>query len=93
MPCPASPTRAHGRCWPRGWRRPRQWPFPAGAGGGGGAPAEPAPVPEPTQEHREAVSVTAGGMAAVGKFLKSKEGRQLQRQVVRGVFGLLKKNL
>jgi hypothetical protein len=30
-------------------------------------------------------------VGAVTAFLKSKEGKQLQKQVVRGVFGLLKK--
>ena len=30
-------------------------------------------------------------MAAVTAFLQSKEGKQLQKEVVRGVFGLLKK--
>ena len=33
----------------------------------------------------------AGGVAAVSKFLHSKQGKQLQQEVVRGVFGLLKK--
>jgi DNA helicase HerA-like ATPase len=35
----------------------------------------------------------ARGAAAVGKFLKSREGKKLENQVVRGVFGLLKKRL
>ena len=30
-------------------------------------------------------------MAAVTAFLQSKEGKRLQKEVVRGVFGLLKK--
>ena len=30
---------------------------------------------------------------ALGKFLKSREGKSLQRQVMRGVFGMLKKRL
>ena len=30
-------------------------------------------------------------MAAVTAFLQSKEGKQLQKEVVRGAFGLLKK--
>ena len=32
-------------------------------------------------------------MAAVTTFLQSKEGKQMQKEVVRGVFGLLKKRL
>jgi hypothetical protein len=35
----------------------------------------------------------AGGVAAVTSFLNSRQGKQLQKQVVRGVFGLLKKKL
>ena len=31
--------------------------------------------------------------SAVTAFLNSKQGKQLQQQVVRGVFGLLKKKL
>jgi hypothetical protein len=30
-------------------------------------------------------------VAAVTSFLQSREGKQLQKQVVRGVFGMLKK--
>jgi hypothetical protein len=32
-------------------------------------------------------------MPAVSTFLKSKQGKQLSNQVVRGVFGMLKKRL
>ena len=32
-----------------------------------------------------------GGVAAVTAFLNSKQGKQMQKEVVRGVFGLLKK--
>jgi DNA helicase HerA-like ATPase len=64
--------------------------------------AEPAPVPaaepakakpKPKPAEQEAAGATAGGAEAIGKFLKSRQGKQLQRQVVRGVFGLLKKKL
>jgi hypothetical protein len=44
-------------------------------------------------EHKEAAGAMAGGVAAVTSFLNSKEGKQIQKQVVRGVFGLLKKKL
>src|SRR5581483_7971778 len=57
-----------------------------GAGDGGGqpqaAPADPAHA-----------AAAGGTMATVSAFLKSKEGKQLEKQVVRGVFGLLKKSL
>jgi uncharacterized protein len=61
-----------------------------------GAPATHAarkPAPEPAAEHREAAGAVAGGVAAVGTFLQSKQGKQLQKEVMRGVFGLLKKRL
>ncbi len=72
------------------------------------APAEPAAQPdgdgqrhqpaarhhrEPAAEHQEAAGALAGGVAAVGAFLQSRQGKQLQKEVVRGVFGLLKKQL
>src|SRR3954453_20366386 len=41
----------------------------------------------PKRAHKEAADA-AGGMDAVGGFLKSRQGKALERQVVRGVFGL-----
>ena len=35
----------------------------------------------------------SGGADAIGDFLRSRQGRTLQREVVRGVFGLLRKRL
>jgi hypothetical protein len=57
-----------------------------------GAPA-PKPAPEPKAHHKEAAGAAAGGAAAVGAFLKSRQGKAMQRQVMRGVFGLLRKKL
>jgi DNA helicase HerA-like ATPase len=58
------------------------------------APAEPAAASAPAgSAHAEASGALAGGAAALGSFLSSKQGKQLQNQVVRGVFGLLKKSL
>ena len=60
------------------------------------AQAKPAPVdtpPAPKPEHKEAAKAGGGGVDAVGKFLKSRQGQALERQVVRGVFGMLKKRL
>ena len=48
---------------------------------------------EPATEHKEAAGAVAGGVAAMGAFLQSKQGKQLQKEVVRGVFGMLKKRL
>jgi hypothetical protein len=57
-------------------------------------PAAPgAPPPAPAKKHREAAGAVAGGAGALGTFLGSKQGQALQKEVVRGVFGLLKKHL
>jgi hypothetical protein len=48
---------------------------------------------QPAAEHKEAAGALSGGVAAVSSFLKSKEGKKLQQEVVRGVFGMLKKHL
>ena len=50
-----------------------------------------APHRQPAAEHKEAAGAMAGGVAAVTSFLNSRQGKQLQKEVVRGVFGLLKK--
>jgi DNA double-strand break repair helicase HerA and related ATPase len=57
--------------------------------GDGDARARPAP----DGEHKQAASAMSGGVAAVTTFLQSKEGKQIQKEVARGVFGLLKKRL
>ena len=58
------------------------------------APVQAAPAaPASTASHREAAGALAGGTAALGAFLQSKQGKRLEKEVVRGVFGLLKKSL
>ena len=52
------------------------------------APAEPERVPTP----RRAPRAPAPG-DPVGDFLRSREGKALQRKIVRGVFGMLRKRL
>jgi hypothetical protein len=52
-----------------------------------------APARAPKPEHKQAAAAAAGGTAAVAAFLKSPAGQKLEKQVVRGVFGLLKKAL
>jgi hypothetical protein len=47
----------------------------------------------PKREHKEAADATGGGTGAIGDFLNSRQGKTLQREVVRGVFGMLKKHL
>ena len=51
------------------------------------------PPEKPTEEHKKAAKAAGGGSDAVGDFLKSSTGRQLEREVVRGLFGLLSKSL
>ena len=34
-----------------------------------------------------------GGADAIGDFLRSREGKALQRKVTRGIFGMLRKRL
>ncbi|MFN2467211.1 MAG: helicase HerA-like domain-containing protein [Gaiellaceae bacterium] len=56
---------------------------------------QPTPVaaPPPVKErHREAAKAGGGG-GGLGDFLGSRQGKQIQREVVRGVFGLLRKAL
>ena len=58
---------------------------------------EPAPPPAsksapkraPKPEHKE----RASGMSDVGDFLNSRQGKAIQREVVRGIFGMLRKKL
>jgi hypothetical protein len=51
--------------------------------------ADPAPAPK----NLEAAGALAGGVAALGSFLGTRQGQAIEKQVVRGVFGLLKKSL
>ena len=54
------------------------------------ATADAAPPP-PEPKHKEAADAAGGGVEAIGSFLKSRQGKALERQVLRGVFGMLKK--
>jgi uncharacterized protein len=61
-------------------------------------PDEPEPEPAakaPRRRKREPEAATAktGGADALGKFLTSREGKALQKKVMRGVFGMLRKRL
>jgi hypothetical protein len=47
----------------------------------------------PTAEHKERAKASGGGEGAIGDFLSSRQGQTLQREVLRGVFGMLKKKL
>jgi hypothetical protein len=63
--------------------------MPAAAAQGDGGKRRP----DPTGQHKEAAGAVAGGVAAVTSFLNSRQGKQLQKEVMRGVFGMLKKHL
>ena len=55
--------------------------------------AAPTPTPQPETEHHETAAAVAGGAAVLGAMLDSPAGRQAEREVIRGVFGMLKKSL
>jgi DNA helicase HerA-like ATPase len=57
------------------------------------AAAEQTEKPAAKARHTEAAEAAGGGVGALGGFLKSRQGKAMQREVVRGVFGLLKKRL
>ena len=55
------------------------------------ASAAPAETPKPTEPQKAAAAAAGGGLAAVTDFLKSRQGQKIEGQVVRGIFGMLKK--
>ena len=55
-------------------------------------PAPDAPLPsQPSERQKSAGTAVGKGADAIGDFLGSSSGRALTREVVRGVFGMLKK--
>jgi DNA helicase HerA-like ATPase len=64
-------------------------PSPAPAAPAPAAPAQSAPTP--TSQNKQAGAAVAGGAAVLGKFLGSRQGQAVGREVMRGIFGLLKK--
>jgi DNA helicase HerA-like ATPase len=56
------------------------------------AAAQGAP-PDAAPEHAKAAKAAGGGGNELGDFLKSRTGKQIQREVIRGVFGMLRKSL
>jgi uncharacterized protein len=59
--------------------------------------AAPEPVPAKASRARkrepEAATASTGGVDMLGDFLTSREGKALQKKVMRGVFGMLKRSL
>ena len=79
-----------------GRERPRE------AGGAHGAHlGRPSRTPEPApreaarrkRQRRQPRPRPAGGADALGDFLTSREGKAVQKKVMRGVFGMLRKRL
>jgi uncharacterized protein len=57
------------------------------------APMEHVPVPRKRSEPRRAPAPSGGGADAIGDFLRSRQGKALQKKVARGIFGMLRKRL
>lgn len=56
------------------------------------AAPDPGASTSPTSERqKKAAKATGGGADAIGDFLKSSTGKRIERELVRGLFGLLKK--
>ena len=53
----------------------------------------PEAPPEVKERHQKAAKASGGGAGAIGDFLNSTTGRSMESEVVRRLFGLLKKNL
>jgi DNA helicase HerA-like ATPase len=45
------------------------------------------------EEHRTAAKATKSGTGELGDFLNSRQGKAIQREVIRGVFGMLRKRI
>ena len=65
----------------------------APAGGSAPPPPEMEHVPVPKAPKGRAPAPKPGAGEAVGDFLQSRQGKAIQRQVVRGIFGMLRKKL
>jgi hypothetical protein len=57
------------------------------------APMEHVPAPPPPPRRRAGAKRPTSAGDGLGDFLRSRQGKALQREVVRGVFGMLRKKL
>ena len=57
------------------------------------APMERVPLPRKPAESHRAPAPGGTGAGAIGDFLRSREGKALQRKVTRGIFGMLRKRI
>ena len=55
--------------------------------------AEPAKDKPRKRPPKKAAPAPSGGVDAIGDFLGSRQGKAMQKKVMRGVFGMLKKRL
>jgi hypothetical protein len=56
-------------------------------------PAKPAEAPRPTREQKKAAEAAKRGGDVLGDFLGSRTGKSIQREIVRGVFDILRRKL
>ena len=56
-------------------------------------PSKPAEAPAPKREHKQASDASRDGGDVLGDFLGSRQAKSLEREIIRGVFGLLRKSL
>ena len=68
-------------------------PARARAGDPVDAPMEHVPLPRRAPEPKRAPAPKGGGADAIGDFLNSRQGKTLQRDIVRGIFGMLRKRV
>jgi hypothetical protein len=54
---------------------------------------EPTKAPRRRKDEPDAATATTGGVDVLSDFLTSREGKALQKKVMRGVFGMLRKRL
>ena len=55
--------------------------------------AKPAETPKAKAEHKAAAKASKDGGDVLTDFLTSREGKSLQKEIVRGIFGMLRKTL
>jgi uncharacterized protein len=57
------------------------------------SPMEHVPPPRKLPDARERPAPRGSGADAIGDFLRSREGKALQRKITRGIFGMLRKRI
>jgi hypothetical protein len=56
-------------------------------------PAKPVEAPKPERRHKKAADAARSGGDVLGDFLGSRRGKSIQREIIRGVFDILRKKL